>query len=600
MLQYFVLVFALAVSHTTSVAGHSPINPTTKALTKPAQPAMSVADRQFQRHSDDVLQSMWREFPEWGVWAGYYKHADLMTVPDQAQRDQWLGFYDRQLSALAKFDADKLNAANKVDLALMRNQFESRRWHLATFKEWQWQPSQYNVGGSFGLLLTTEYAPLDTRLRHILARLAKVPAYYAAAKASISNPTLEHTQLALIQNRGALAVFGDDLVKKVEASTLSTVEKAQFKTRVGAATAAIDDYLTFLGALESKLKGGPARSFRIGKNLYAQKFAFDIQSGFSIEQLYQRALDEKAMLHQAMEKLARELWPKYLGAATLPPDRLDMVRAVIEELSKRHTTREAFVETIRQHIPQLEAFVREKDLLDQDPTRPLVVRETPLYMRGGGAGASVSAPGPYDPQANTYYNVTPLDAFTPEQAESYLREYNDWILQILNIHEAVPGHYTQLMHANKSNSRIKSVFGNGSMIEGWAVFSEKVMLDAGYGNHAPEMWLIWMKWNLRSVINTILDYEIHTADLSRDAAITLMTREGFQQQTEATEKWRRATFSQIQLTSYFNGYAEITALRDQERARLGKDFSVKAFNNKFLSYGSAPVKEIARLLQAER
>lgn len=105
---------------------------------------------------------------------------------------------------------------------------------------------------------------------------------------------------------------------------------------------------------------------------------------------------------------------------------------------------------------------------------------------------------------------------------------------------------------------------------------------------------------MRSVINTILAYEIHTADLSRDAAITLMTREGFQQQTEATEKWRRATFSQVQLTSYFNGYAEITAQRDQERVRLGKDFSVKAFNNKFLSYGSAPVKEIARLLQAER
>ena len=600
MFQSIVLVLALTVANTANVAGHSPSNPTTKSLTKLVQPAMAAADRQFQRHSDDVLQSMWREFPEWGVWAGYYKHADLMTVPDQAQRDQWLGFYDRQLSALAKFDADKLNAANKVDLALMRNQFESRRWHLTTFKDWQWQPSQYNVGGSFGLQLTTEYAPLDTRLRHVLTRLAKVPAYYAAAKASISNPTLEHTQLALIQNRGALAVFGDDLVKKVEASTLSTVEKAQFKTRLGAATAAIDDYLTFLTALETTLKAGSARSFRIGKNLYAQKFAFDIQSGFSIEQLYQRALDEKAMLHRSMEKLARELWPKYMGEAIPPPDRLDMIRAVIEELSKRHTTREAFVETIRQHIPQLEAFVREKDLLDQDPTRPLVVRETPLYMRGGGAGASVSAPGPYDPQANTYYNVTPLDAFTPEQAESYLREYNDWMLQILNIHEAVPGHYTQLMHANKSNSRIKSVFGNGSMIEGWAVFSEKVMLDAGYGNHAPEMWLIWMKWNLRSVINTILDYEIHTADLSRDAAITLMTREGFQQQTEATEKWRRATFSQIQLTSYFNGYAEITALRDQERARLGKDFSVKAFNNKFLSYGSAPVKEIARLLQAER
>lgn len=562
-----------------------------------AKSPMSAADRRFQLHADKLLDAMWREFPEDGVSAGYYKYADQMTVPGQAQRNRSLQFYDRQLALLKQFDGQKLSVANQVDLALIRQQFKSSRWYLTTFKDWKWQPSTYNVGGSFGLMLTTEYAPLDTRLRQVMARLAKVPAYYSAAKAGINNPTLEHTQLALIQNKGALGVFGDDLVKKLDASALTPAEKALFNKRLVAAKAAINDYLVFLGTLESTLKAGPARSFRIGRDLYAEKFAFDIQSGFSVAQLHALASREKATLHVAMEKLARELWPKYMGATAPPADRLDLIRAVIDELSKRHTTREDFVETIRRHIPQLEAFVRQKDLLDQDPTRPLLVRETPLYMRGGGAGASVSAPGPYDPTANTYYNVTPLDGFSDEQAESYLREYNDWMLQILNIHEAIPGHYTQLMHANKSNSRIKSIFGNGSMIEGWAVFSEKVMLDAGYGDNAPEMWLIWMKWNLRSVINTILDIEIQTAGMTRDAALTLMTREGFQQQTEATEKWRRATFSQVQLTSYFNGYAEITALRDQERVRLGKDFSVKAFNNKFLSYGSAPVRDIARLMR---
>ena len=556
-----------------------------------------TADERFQTHGNNVLEEMWREFPEAGVRVGYYKYADQMTVPDQARRDKSVAFYDRQLAELAKFDAAALSAANKVDLALMRNQFESKRWNLTTFKDWQWQPSNYNVGGSFGLMLATAYAPLDTRLGHVMARLDKVPAYYAAAKAGIAEPTLEHTQLALIQNKGALGVFGADLVDKVDASSLSTAEKTVFKLRLDAAKTATRDYIAWLVALEAKLKTGPARSFRIGKALYAQKFAFDIQSGFTAEQLYERALREKATLHGAMEKIARQLWPKYMGNAAMPADRLELIGAVIDELSKRHTTREAFVDTIAKHIPVLEAFVREKDLLDQDPTRPLVVREMPPYMRGGGALASVSAPGPYDPQANTYYNATPLDAFTPEQAESLLREYNDWMLQILNIHEGVPGHYTQLLHANKSKSLIKSIFGNGSMIEGWAVFSEKIMLDAGYGNDAPEMWLIWMKWNLRSVVNTILDYEIHTQDLQRDAAIKLLTREAFQQQTEATEKWRRATFTQVQLTSYFNGYAEITALRDEERARLGKDFSVKAFNNKFLSYGSAPVKDIRELMR---
>ena len=227
-----------------------------------------------------------------------------------------------------------------------------------------------------------------------------MPAYYAAAKASIADPTLEHTQLALIQNEGALGVFGDELTKMVNASALTGVEKARFNIRLDAAKAATRDYLTFLTALEAMLKAGGARSFRNGKNLYAQKFAFDIQSGFSAEQLYQRALAEKKALHGSMEKLARELWPKYMGNAPMPADRLVLIRAVIDELSKRHTMRQAFVETIRQHIPNLEAFVRNHDLLDQDASRPLIVRETPPYMRGGGAGASVSAPGPFDPRAN--------------------------------------------------------------------------------------------------------------------------------------------------------------------------------------------------------
>jgi uncharacterized protein (DUF885 family) len=169
-------------------------------------------------------------------------------------------------------------------------------------------------------------------------------------------------------------------------------------------------------------------------------------------------------------------------------------------------------------------------------------------------------------------------------------------LQILNIHEAIPGHYTQLVHANKSKSRVKTIFGNGSMVEGWAVYGERMMLDAGYGNNEDEIWLMWMKWNLRTVVNTILDIEIQTMNMSKEAAITMMMREAFQEEAEATNKWKRATLNQVQLTSYYNGYAEITALRDELRQKQGDKFSVKAFNNQFLSYGSAPVKSIRELM----
>jgi hypothetical protein len=307
-------------------------------------------------------------------------------------------------------------------------------------------------------------------------------------------------------------------------------------------------------------------------------------------------LAEKASLLDRMEATARDLWPKYLGDKPMPADRLDLIGAVIGELSGHHTTPDRFVDTIRNQLPELERFVREHDLVDQDASRPLIVRETPLYMRGF-AGAGVNAPGPYDSARTTYYNVTPLDGYTPEDAESYLREYNDWMLQVLNIHEAIPGHYVQLVHANKSKSLVKAIFGNGAMIEGWAVYGERMMMDAGYGGGTPEMWLIWMKWNLRSVANTIIDYQIQTGDMTEQQMTAFLTREAFQSEAEATEKWRRATLSQVQLVSYFSGYSEITALRDEEKARLGDKFNLRDFHNKFLSYGSAPVRYIRELMR---
>src|SRR4029079_9864118 len=170
--------------------------------------------------------------------------------------------------------------------------------------------------------------------------------------------------------------------------------------------------------------------------------------------------------------------------------------------------RDKLFETIKSQIPQLQDFVAQHGLLTLDRSKPLEVRVTPPYKQGI-AGAGIDAPGPYDPGARTYYNVTPLDPLTPEQAESYLREYNEWMLPILSIHEAVPGHYVQLVYSNRAPSLIKSLFGNGAMVEGWAVYGERMMMEAGFGDSTAEQWLIYSKWNLRSVVNTILDYAVH-------------------------------------------------------------------------------------------
>jgi len=268
---------------------------------------------------------------------------------------------------------------------------------------------------------------------------------------------------------------------------------------------------------------------------------------------------------------------------------------VIDEVAKTHVHRDSFVTAIRQQIPELIDFVNENDLVTMDPNKPLVVRETPEYMRGF-AGASISAPGPYDAEAETYYNVTPLDHYNAEEAESYLREYNNYTLQILNIHEAIPGHYTQLVYSNQSPSLIKSIMGNGAMVEGWAVYAERMMLEEGYGGDQLEMGLMYYKWNLRTVCNTILDYGIQVLGYTEEDAMQLLMTEAFQEKSEAEGKWKRARLSQVQLCSYFTGYYEIMQLREELQEQMGEEFDLKTFHEEFLSYGSVPVKYIRKLM----
>ena len=468
-----------------------------------------------------------------------------------------------------------------------------------SFGVYTWDPSVFNVANIFGLIMNTEYKPLEERLKTVSTRLDQVPAYYAAAMQAIDKPTLEHTQLAIDQNLGALSVFQELIPSRATKSGMPKKPLDELMNKLDDASDAIDGYVAWLSELEKELlKSDQRRDFRIGKQLYEKKFGYDIVSDFSAYDLYQRAIDEKEKLHQEMFRITEQLWPKYFSEQAMPEEKLVAIKQMIDHLSVKHIDRESFVDEIRRQMPIIQKFMDDNELLDSDPSRPLVVREAPKYQRGI-AGASVDAPGPYDATANTYYNVTPLDDYTPEQAESYLREYNHWILQVLNIHEAIPGHYTQLMHANKSASKIKSIFGNGAMIEGWAVYSERMMLEQGYGNDEPELWLMYAKWNMRVVVNTILDYSVQVLGMQKDSALDMLLNEAFQEQTEADGKWRRATLSQVQLTSYFNGYAEIYAFREELKQKMGERFKLREFHNKFLSYGSAPVPVIRKLMLQE-
>jgi uncharacterized protein (DUF885 family) len=551
-------------------------------------------DRSFDSLSNQFLNALWRIDSESAIYAGKYDTAAMLSIPDKAGQAKELAFIDDWKKRLGAINASQLSPKQRTDLALLINKLDSDRFRLTTLKEFEWNPASYNVAGPIDLILNTEYAAQPQRLRTLLKRIASIPAYYDAARANIVNPTREHTRLAIAQAPGVQTLL-TEADKAAQASILTAAEKQQFTQRVNAALTAVDGYVAFLSEMDKLMDTQGRRTFRLGKELYEQKFAYDIQSGSSAEQTYQKALAAREELLANMEKISDELWDKTMGGASKPADRFAKIGMVIDKLSARHVAREDFVNEIKRQVPLLQDWVVSHNLLTLDPKKPLEVRATPAYQAGV-AGASIDAPGPYRPQDRTYYNVTPLDGATAEAAESSLREYNYWILQILNIHEAIPGHYAQLVYANKSPSIVKSIFGNGAMVEGWAVYGERMMLESGYGDNAPEMWLMYSKWNLRSVTNTILDYSVHVLGMTEEQAIDLLQRQAFQTRTEAVEKWHRVQVSSVQLTSYFSGYSEIMELREQRKQQLGPRFNLKEFHEQFLSYGSAPVRVIKGLM----
>ncbi|SNC64658.1 Uncharacterized conserved protein, DUF885 familyt [Hymenobacter gelipurpurascens] len=562
--------------------------------TKPTSGTSETVDADFDRYKQRFIDSLWYYNPEWASGQGYHRYDSLLVVPNAGRRQTEAAALKRRAKEMAIFKVEDLSVNNQTDYRLLQNYLESARFYADTLRDWQWNPANYNLGGSVAEILNGRYQPLDRRLRSISLKISRAADYYEAAKTNIKQPTREHTNLAIQQTQGGLDVFGKALQDSIARSGLSAAEKKDITDRIATTRLVMDEYVRFLQ--QEVLPAGKFRSFRLSKPLFDRKFALDIQSSYSADEVYKKAQQHRQELLHDMGKRAARLWPKYFPGQPQPTDSVQLIKQVITKLSEKHATPAGFVQAVKDQMPTLVRWVDEHKLLTQDPTKPLVVRETPLYMRGSGAGASISAPGPYDKTADTYYNVEPLTGWPMAQAESYLREYNQYTLQILNIHEAIPGHYTQLVYANRSPSLVKAIFGNGAMIEGWAVYAERMMLESGYGGNTDEIWLMWDKWNMRVTLNTILDHEVHVNNISEQAAVAMLLRDGFQEEAEARNKWRRATLSQVQLSSYFTGSTEIYDLREELKKRDASAFDLKTFHEKFLSYGSAPVKYIRQMM----
>lgn len=558
----------------------------------------SAQDAAFARLGRDWLEGSLRVSPVFATATGDHRFDAELDDVSAAGRAARIRLNRDLLARLKATPRAELSRANQVDAAILENQLAGQVWNDEVLQDWAWDPLVYSsvAGGALNTLMSREFAPLPERLRSATARMEKLPALLAQSRRELQPERVPkvHAETAALQNKGL-----HSLVAQVtaEAGALSGADRARLDAAAAALTKAIDEHQAWL---ENTLVPNAAGDFRIGAELYDRKLAFALNASLSRAEIKAKALAALADIRAQMYDIARGVLAGRPGApeapaAPTPDQQQKVIEAALELAYTRKPARNGLVEEAERQLVQATDFVRARDLVTV-PDDPVKVVLTPEFQRGV-AVAYCDPPGPLDKGQSTFYKISPIpDDWTDAQAESFLREYNVYGMQEVTVHEAMPGHYLQLAHSNRYPSVLRSVLYSGAFVEGWAVYAQDIMAEAGYLDRDPLYLLAHLKLHLRVIANAILDQGVHVDGMSRDEAMRLMTVEAFQQEREAAGKWVRAQVSSAQLPTYFIGWQEHHALRQEAERRWSQGFSLKRYHDAVLSFGSPPARFAGQLL----
>lgn len=560
------------------------------------------ADAAFADLSKRALEGWLQLSPVSATQIGEHKYDGELDDLSAAGRQKGLAFSKKILAELDATDTAALSRESQVDAAILRNQLQYDIWTAETLQSWAWDPQVYNnvAGGAIYGLMAREFAPLPERLKSATARMQKIPALLAQARENLDPARVPkvHAETVAKQNAGILSIVDTFITPNLK--DLPEADRAQAEAAIDGLKKAVAEHQAWLDkTLVPNAKG----DFRIGQTLYDQKLQFALLSSLSRADIKQRAEGELKRVREEMYGIARTVLKDKPGAPALPEtptadEQQKAIEAALELAYAERPARDKVVPDAEAALAQATEFVRQHDLVTL-PDAPVEIIEMPEFQRGV-AVAYCDSPGPLDKNLKTFYAVSPIpDEWDQKQVDSFLREYNSRMIHLLSIHEGTPGHYLEGWHSAKFPSTLRAVLRSGMFAEGWAVYTEKMMADAGYLDNDPLFRLVQMKFYLRTIANAILDQGVQVDGWTREQAMDLMVRQTFQQEREAAGKWTRAQLTSAQLPTYFVGVQEHFDMRKAAEAKLGAQFNLKAYHDQVLSYGAPPVRFVRQLMLDE-
>lgn len=559
------------------------------------QSASSPTGDSFVKLADRYFDEYYFNFnPTLGTATGFHQYDDRLEDYSRAS-------IDKQVALLKKFRDEvtaikpRISADQAIDYELLVGDINSRLLTLENIRPWEKNPDQFSSGitSSIFVIMARTFAPPEQRLKSVIAREKQAPAVFQAARQNLKNPPAIYVDVALEQVPGIIGFFQNDVPEAFK----EVKEPALLKEFQASNQKVMDELKSFQQWLEKDLKPRAHGDFRIGADNYRRKLLYDEAVDIPLDRLLEIGMANLRQNQQAFKDTAAKI------------DSTKTPQQILEQLEKDHPAPDKLLQTFRDTLGGLKNFLEERHIV-KVPSQVLpIVQETPPFQRAL-TFASMDTPGPYEKVAKeAFFNVTlPESSWTPQQVEEHMAGFNRGTIISTAVHEVYPGHYIQFLWVPYAPSKVRKLLGCGSNAEGWAHYTEQMMLDEGYGRSSGvgvDQDQAFLKLRLGQLQDALLrnarfivGIQMHTGKMTFDQGVAFFEKEGYQSHMNGLRETKRGTSDPTYLV-YTLGKLEILKLREDYKQKMGDKFSLEDFHNQFLHQGFPPVKLIRKQMMGD-
>lgn len=561
-------------------------------------------EMKFQKTVDSYFDELWKFYPTAATLAGFHKYDDKLedfSPKTLEKRQDRLDEFNQEL--VAKVDKTKLSPETQIDYEMMIDAIDLESMRHEYLIPWDYNPIFYNevFFHSLRSLLIKEFAPLDVRMKSAIERAKQLPGLIRQAKESLKTPPQIFTETAIQQFPGLLEFYQQGVPSLIDGAPADL--KARLQAELAKVVPALLDYQGFL---QNELLPRSTGNFRLGEQVHLRLMRLTSQNSIPFDELVARARADYNNIRREMFLVCipffKIMYPQInldqLGTQRSQDEVWNIaIQGVLDKIKVEHATKETYLDQVKKSVETVAGFIKQKNLLEM-PDLPLPIEPMPRAERGL-AWSRILTPGPYEATGDYVAQVTPIpDDWPEENVQSFLEEANNFFLNFWVTRNIYPGPFVPFYYLNQHPSFIRKMYPNMPLVKGWPLYVEEMLIYNGFGNFDLRLRLNQLKLQLKTVIDFILELNIHQGGMTKEQAIQYMTRGGFQTSADAERKWNRILLKPVDITYAYIGIQEIWDMEKEYRRLKGQAFSQQEFLKALLSHGGLPIRHLrTKLIQ---